>query len=373
MRMGEATMRALQVEPSIWMLELAGELTGEAEKRLTDALASALQGGASAIVLDFGGLDRIDGGGFALLVGLGVRVSRQQKRLLAFGLSPRCRALFEEFGLGAAISFHPSREKALRGAGSRHPAGAGGEASRQDADREACPAAHWAGPMGRAHVPSLSGRESRLNVEGHRIRGPLDGFGQLWQKRYTVRLAGAGVTPAEVVQLCAERLNDFWPPGNRVHFPPPGVVPGAVGFIELHLPGGVPLRTGMRVLHAAESSFTFVSLSGHMEAGIITFSAREENGCTVFQVQSLARTGDPLYEIGFALFGHAEQERFWRMTLEALARHYKVPPLVRISRTCLDERRQWAAVGNVMANAAARTSLTLGASLLSRLLSPGKR
>ena len=34
-----------------------------------------------------------------------------------------------------------------------------------------------------------------LNVEGRQVVGPLQGFGQMWQKTYTIRLSGASVSP----------------------------------------------------------------------------------------------------------------------------------------------------------------------------------
>lgn len=368
------TAVAQSAGPGVWVLGLAGELTGAAEGPVMDALAEALRGEPAAIVLDLRGLEGMDGSGLGLLVKLSFWAVRKETRLLAFGLSPRCRLLFEELGLGSVISLHASREKALRAAGLPHAA-----PSEEDAglgakpDLDACPATQWAGPMGRAHLGAEAAGGAGLNVEGHRVRGPFDGFGQLWQKTYTVRLSGAQVSPAEVVRLCSERLGELWPQGSRLHIPPPGLVPGAVGMIELRLPGGLPLKTGMRVLHASAESFTFVTLSGHMEAGFITFGAREEEGVTVVRVESTARTGDPLYEVGFVLFGHSQQEAFWRSTLEALARHYGVPASVQVSKTCLDGSRQWAGAKNVVFNAAARTGLFMGLSLLSRVLRPAKR
>jgi hypothetical protein len=54
-----------------------------------------------------------------------------------------------------------------------------------------------------------------LNVEGRRLTGALQGFGQLWQKTYKVRLTGAGVTPKEVVRVWKEEFPSFLPPHSR--------------------------------------------------------------------------------------------------------------------------------------------------------------
>jgi hypothetical protein len=133
------------------------------------------------------------------------------------------------------------------------------------------------------------------------------------------------------------------------------------------------VATGIRVLHSGDSSFTFVTLAGHLEAGWITFGAHEDDGWTVAEVCSLAATGDPMYELGFSLFGHSEQEKFWRTTLESLAAHYGVPALAQVTKNCVDSRRHWGKVGNLAQNAATRTGLSLAASLLSKAFAPRKQ
>jgi hypothetical protein len=123
------------------------------------------------------------------------------------------------------------------------------------------------------------------------------------------------------------------------------------------MPGGVPLSTGMLVIYSDDESFTLMTPQGHMESGWITFSAYEEDGCTVAQVQSMARTNDPMYEIGFLLFGHRDQERFWHHTLTALAGHFGVYGHVTMQKECLDPAWQWRESRNIWHNAAIRTGL----------------
>jgi len=53
-----------------------------------------------------------------------------------------------------------------------------------------------------------------LNVEGRRVVGALQGFGQLWQKTYSVRLAGVEVTPEEV---CVDPKLQWFRAGNVWH------------------------------------------------------------------------------------------------------------------------------------------------------------
>ena len=90
------------------------------------------------------------------------------------------------------------------------------------------------------------------------------------------------------------------------------VAPGEVVLINATLPGlpgGVPVSTGVRIIYADDVSFTVMTPAGHPEAGFNTFSAFEEEGETVAQVQSLGRANDPIYEMGYRLMGGASNKR----------------------------------------------------------------
>jgi hypothetical protein len=123
----------------------------------------------------------------------------------------------------------------------------------------------------------------------------------------------------------------------------------------------MPLSTGMLVIYSDDESFTLMTPQGHMESGWITFSSFEEDGGTVAQVQSIARANDPLYEIGFLLFAHKHQEKFWYDTLKRLAAHLNAGGEVITQRVCVDPRWQWRQVPNVWLNAAVRTGFWVGA------------
>ena len=185
----------------------------------------------------------------------------------------------------------------------------------------------------------------------------MQGFGQLWQKTYRVRLTGAKVTPAEVVAEWKRLFPSFWPKGNRFYAPLTGITPGEVAILNLAMPGGMPFSTGMLVIYSDEESFTLMTPQGHFESGWITFSAYDDEGTTVAQVESLARTNDPFYEIGFLMFGHRVQEQFWFQTLAALARHFGVQGDVTMRKSCLDPAWQWRESKNVWHNAGIRTGL----------------
>ena len=75
----------------------------------------------------------------------------------------------------------------------------------------------WAKPVGTLTVGAISHDAVNLNVQGRRVTSPLQGFGQLWQKTYKIRLAGAVVTPQQVIQVWKEHFPEFWPQGNRFY------------------------------------------------------------------------------------------------------------------------------------------------------------
>jgi len=226
--------------------------------------------------------------------------------------------------------------------------------SRDEDPRDAA----WAQPVSRLKVEDVPAGATNINVDGRQVVGPLQGFGQLWQKTYSVRLVGLNTSPQAVMTAWKQNFPKFWPRGNHFYPSLVGIAPGEVALLSLAMPGGVPMSTGMLVLYADDVSFTMMTPQGHMESGWITFSAFEEDGQTVAQVQSIARANDPMYEIGFMLFAHGVQERFWHDTLSALSAYLGAPGLpLQMRKTCVDPRWQWSQAANIWHNAAVRTGM----------------
>ena len=218
-------------------------------------------------------------------------------------------------------------------------------------------AAYWAAVTSTLKAPNTPAGAVSLNVDGRHVVGPLQGFGQMWQKTYWVLLSGSQVTPIEVITTWKEQFPTFWPRGNRFYEPLTGIAPGEVALLSLKVPGGMRLSTGVLVLYADDESFTLMTPEGHVLAGWITFSAFERESATVAQAQLLIRANDPLYEISLRLGGHRQEDRFWEHTLQALAAHFGVNEPVQHQVSCLDPRLQWAQAGNIWHNAAVRTTL----------------
>ena len=219
-------------------------------------------------------------------------------------------------------------------------------------------AAHWAQQVSTLKVSHVPTGALNLNVEGKLVVGPLQGFGQMWQKIYSIPLNGIPVQPAEVIKTWKEHFPKFWPAGNRFYAPLTGIAPGEVALINASLGAGMELSTGVLVLYADEESFTLMTPQGHVFAGWITFSAYEEDDCTIAQVHLLIRANDPIYEIGLRLFAHKSEDTHWQQTLKALATHFEVVEAkVETNVVCLDSRLQWSQIGNIWHNAGIRTMM----------------
>src|SRR4030067_3115078 len=99
-------------------------------------------------------------------------------------------------------------------------------------DGDVDPTEHWARSGTRIKVSHVPPGAINLNVDGRQVAGALQGFAQLWQKTYKVRLSGVGLTPAEIMQAWKANFPKFQPPANRFYPPLDGIKPGEGVFIE---------------------------------------------------------------------------------------------------------------------------------------------
>lgn len=230
---------------------------------------------------------------------------------------------------------------------------------------------HWSPPVSRLRVNEVPSGAMNLNVDGRQVVGPLQGFGQLWQKTYRIGFKDVHVPPKEVVRFWKEHLPELMPKDSRFYPSLSGVKPGEVVLINASLPGipgGVPVSTGVLVLYADEEMFTVMTPAGHPESGFNTFSSFEESGETVAQIQSLARANDPIYEFGFRFLGGAsQQEKIWHSVLKALASNFNVDAQVEMQKVCVDTRIQWSRLGNIWQNALVRTVINTPVRLFNRV------
>lgn len=212
---------------------------------------------------------------------------------------------------------------------------------------------NWAPATERLKVAATTAGSAGL-VDGKRLQGPLQGFGQMWQKTFRVDLAGREITPAEVISDWKLHFSSFWPKGNRFNAPLTGISPGEVALISLAA-GPMRLSTGVMVLYADDESFTLMTPQGHVFAGWITFSSYVESDITIAQVQLMIRAQDPISEVGLMMGGARAEERFWQQTITNVAAHFGVQATPRTLITCVDPGRKWSQAGNVWHNAGIRT------------------
>jgi len=242
--------------------------------------------------------------------------------------------------------------------------------------------ASWALPVSKLKTEDISSEAINLNVNGRRLTGPIQGFGQMWQKTYKVRLPGVSLTPHEIVDVWRKSFGKFWPKENKFYGSVIGIAPGEVAVLNLAGPGGIRgpgdtpfVSTGVLVIYADDVSFSFMTPEGHTFAAMITFSAHEEDGAPVAQVQVLIRASDPLYELGCWLgVVHRMEDAHWHATLTNLAAHFGVQNAkVEQKNRLVDPRVQWSEAKNIWHNAAIRTGLYLMAAPLRWVRQLGKR
>lgn len=212
----------------------------------------------------------------------------------------------------------------------------------------------WARPVDRLTTTATGAGQDR--VTGKRVAGPVQGFGQMWQKTFTVRLDGSDLSPEALVAHWKANFPTFWPKGASFYAPLSGIAPGEVALLEIQAVPGAPLTmsTGVMVIYADAESFTFMTPEGHMFSAWITFSAYRdrsadgEGDVTVAQVQALERASDPFVELGYMMGANKQNDRFWEATLANLARSVGVAtPEVATVKVCVDRKRQWRYVRNV--------------------------
>ena len=100
-------------QPGVALIDLSGEIDASAEETLTAAYGEATSGGASAILLNFGGIDYINSTGIALIVGVLAQARRDRITVTACGLGDHYREIFEITRLSDFMQIFPDEESAM--------------------------------------------------------------------------------------------------------------------------------------------------------------------------------------------------------------------------------------------------------------------
>lgn len=192
-----------------------------------------------------------------------------------------------------------------------------------------------------------------INVSGRRLTGPQQGFGPMWQKTFRVDIPG--VTPEKVIAEWKANFDSFWPAHSRFSAPVAGILPGEIGNIK----SMQVMSTGVLVIYADATSFSFMTPEGHPFAGWVTFSSYDEDG-TVAQAQLIIRPSDPLWDVAFLLGAGRSEDRFWEHTVRSLAMHLGVEdPRPQSTIVKVDPKRLWRNAANVKNNAGIGSALSI--------------
>jgi hypothetical protein len=149
-----------------------------------------------------------------------------------------------------------------------------------------------------------------------------DGSGPLFRRIYTGRVSDSRWTAAELMERVKADPN-FVAPLSLARFRkvagPPWRMEAGDEFV-VRMPG--PWDGPVRAIEVTETSFRFVTLNGHLEAGQIEWRARDEADRLVFQVESWARAGDRLSAVLHDRLRMAKevQLHMWTSVVEKVAR-----------------------------------------------------
>ena len=332
---------------------MPGELVEYDESPILTACAPLGSEKMQNVILDFGQLEWINGLGASLLVKLAAIASARGQNLLACRVSRQHRKVFEVTGLDQCMVFFEALEDALKSL----------DISMDDIQLPALPFRldprddeYWAEPVQKLEAPPFPPEAWNLNVTGRRAVGPVNGFGQLWQKIYRLSVSDTSITPEQAIKVMKENFPSLQPGFNRFYPSAAGIRPGEIVAIDSSTPGG-PVSTGVLVLYADDHSFTFITPQGHPESGWVTFSASVVEDRTVVQILGLARANDPVYEAAFRAVGSKMQIKIWTHVLTSLASQLGVKPDITVDPTLVDRRMQWSEFGNLWFNAQIRTLL----------------
>lgn len=152
--------------------------------------------------------------------------------------------------------------------------------------------------------------------DGVALQLPSDGVGPLFHRRYRADIAHPKLSAEQLMRRVKANLRSFSPRtladfrktrGRRRHM--------AVGDEYLIKILG-PWNGGVRVIDTTPTSFAFVTLEGHPEAGQIAFRAQphsEQQGALRFEILSWARSRDMLVSLTYheGKVGKEMQKNAW--------------------------------------------------------------
>lgn len=347
-------IQARRIRANLIILDISGSLDA-ACRNLLDVQFNEALASSTPLLLNMSGVDHIDPEGAGVLVAGAARMNRKKISMAACCLTDAIRDVFHLTRLDEAMVLFGDISDALQGADFRSSSAA----AIPPAERfKGSALSGWTRSVDRLSLKDIPASAMNINVQGRKTTSPVTGFGPLWDKRYRMRIKSITARPEEIIAIWKSEFSDFWPPGNR--FYPSGnkpVEPGTAAVLNLSLPGGLVLATGLMVIYADETSFSFITIEGHILGGWINFSCFKDAADTIIQVNPLFRAGDPLMDAGFRMGAALQEDKFWHATLERLARRLDVTGDLSQEDILIDPDPNWKAAANLLDSAAIRSSL----------------
>ena len=341
-------MELVNLSNNAGIIILDSIFNADSEELLNKSIEEAALKGLKRVILDFRPVDHMSSLGVSNLVKLVSIAKKKNIALFAYGLSKRYRELFAMASLDREINIADSGV----GSGSLSPEEIDNlkklnvkEGKQSDAG--------WAPYIEKIKVTEKPEGAMIKNMDNHRLQPQINGFGKMWQKTFWLMIDKPELTPEDVIKKLMQNFVVFQIPENFFYPTSKGLAPGALVFIDSKTQGGI-VSTGVYVLYADTTSFTYITPQGHPEAGWITFSAKRQDGKIRLQIQGLVRASDPFYELAYALAGQAFQEKIWLNVLTQMAKHLDIEDNGQMVKYKPDDNWQWGRAGNIWYNAQLR-------------------
>lgn len=321
----------------------------EREPSLLLTCKEASKEGLENIILDFREVDHMDSEGLSTLVKLIIESTLEDRKLFVFGLNRDYHHLLSITGVLQKLIPLPENLKTsgLSTATQEHISAFKKGSGRQKTRG-------WLQDFHRiSKVERIKGAYTK-NLKNRTLLSPLQGFGPIWEKTYTLKCHKEGITPQESIEILKKNLPRFQPDNNDFYPSSKGIEAGEVLIINALTPGGL-VSTGVVILYSDEKRFTFITPQGHPEAGWVSFMAHKKKDHLEIQIKGLASASDPFYELAFRLAGSQLQESIWKTVLSSMASYLKIEPSITIEKTCLKSSLQWSSTPNLWYNAQLRS------------------
>ncbi len=157
---------------------------------------------------------------------------------------------------------------------------------------------------------------------GEELQPPEAGAGPLFHRVYRIRIRDTALSPERVIAEMTSDLDRVAP----TEFASFNKVLGREGAMAVgdeyvvRMPG--PWDGPVRVVDRTPTSFRLATLDGHLEAGQIEFSARDDGPLLEFRIESWARAGDRLSNLLYDRLRMSKevQLHMWTSVLERVAK-----------------------------------------------------